>query len=137
MIDLVVYGHVETNSFTLLKTLFSDKIKAIQILEKIQDGGADRNQFAGMLYRALKLYLFMIDLDEVGLKDSRDIASFLKMNPYQVKTEYANIGVLKTNKQNIEKFYIGLVKLDIGIKSGKYPNTHFRLGTKKLVNELV
>jgi len=44
-----------------------------------------------MLYRALKLYLFMIDLDEVGLKDSRDIASFLKMNPYQVKTEYANI----------------------------------------------
>lgn len=91
MIDLIVFGQVETDSFTLLKNLFTDKKKAIQILEKIQNGGADRNQFAGMLYRALKFYIFMVDLDESGVKDSKNIASFLKMNPWQVKNEYAKI----------------------------------------------
>jgi len=44
-----------------------------------------------MLYRAMKFYLFMIDLDESGVKNSTDINSFLKMNPWQVKTEYAKI----------------------------------------------
>jgi DNA polymerase III delta subunit len=91
MIDMIVYGQVETNSFDLLKTLFIDKKKAFRLVEKIQDDGADRNQFAGMLYRAMKFYLFMIDLDESGIKESKDIASFLKMNPWQVKTEYAKI----------------------------------------------
>jgi len=33
----------------------------------------------------------MIDLDESGIKESKDIASFLKMNPRQVKNEYAKI----------------------------------------------
>jgi DNA polymerase III delta subunit len=37
MIDLIVFGQVETDSFTLLKTLFTDTKKAIQILEKIQN----------------------------------------------------------------------------------------------------
>jgi DNA polymerase III delta subunit len=38
MIDMIVFGQVETNSFTLLKTLFTDTKKAIQILENIQHG---------------------------------------------------------------------------------------------------
>lgn len=105
MIDLIVFGQVETNSFLLLKTLFVDTRKAIQILEKIQEGGADWSLFAGMLYRALKFYIFMIDLDESGINSSKDIATSLKMNPWQVKNEYANISVLKENKKNIENFY--------------------------------
>lgn len=105
MIDMIVFGQVETNSFLLLKTLFTDKIKAIQVLERIQQDGADRNQFVGMLYRAMKFYIFMIDLDESGVKESKNIASFLKMNPRQVKNEYAKISVLKAHKKNIEKFY--------------------------------
>jgi len=44
-----------------------------------------------MVYWALKFYLFMIDLDEGGLQNSKDIASLLKMNPRQVKNEYAKI----------------------------------------------
>ncbi|MEI6118863.1 MAG: hypothetical protein WCP92_06680 [bacterium] len=36
MIDLIVFGQVETDSFALLKALFTDKIQAIKILEKIQ-----------------------------------------------------------------------------------------------------
>ncbi|MCX6825278.1 MAG: DNA polymerase III subunit delta [candidate division SR1 bacterium] len=137
MIDLVVFGQVETDSFALLKTLFADKVRGIEILEKIQNGGADRNQFLGMLYRAMKFYIFMLDLDEYGITDSKEIASFLKMNPWQVKNEYAKIGVLKSNKKNIENFYKGLIELDAGIKSGKYPDIYFWLGVKKLINGVV
>jgi DNA polymerase III delta subunit len=36
MVDYIVFGQVETDSFSLLKALFTDKKKAIQILEKIQ-----------------------------------------------------------------------------------------------------
>ena len=136
MIDLIVYGHVETDSFALLKTLFTDKIQAIKILEKIQGWWADRNQFAWMLYRALKFYIFMLDLDEMGVNDTKDIALFLKMNPWQVKNEYTKIWLLKANKKNIENFYSQLVLLDAGIKSWKFPDTYFWLGIKKLINEL-
>jgi DNA polymerase-3 subunit delta len=37
MIDAIVFGQVETDSFTLLKTLFTDKKKAIQVVDKIQN----------------------------------------------------------------------------------------------------
>jgi DNA polymerase III delta subunit len=37
MIDYIVYGQVETNSFDLLKALFTDRKNAIRILEKIQE----------------------------------------------------------------------------------------------------
>lgn len=137
MIDLIVFGKVETDSFTLLKMLFTDKIKAIKILEKIQGWWSDWNQFAGMLYRALKFYIFMIDLDASWITDSRDIASLLKMNPFQVKNDYAKIWIFKANKTNIEKFYTWLIRLDVDIKSWKVPDTYFRLGIKNLINELV
>ncbi len=137
MIDMIVFGQVETNSFALLATLFTDKKKAFHILEKIQNGWADRNQFAGMLYRAIKFYLFMIDLDENGMKNANDINSFLKMNPFQVKKEYAKIWILTANKKNIEKFYAWLIELDTNIKSWKVPDTYFRLGIKKLINEII
>lgn len=136
MIDHVVYGQVETDSFSLLKAIFSDKRQAISILEKIHTWWADQNQFAGMLYRAMKFYLFMIDLDNDGVKDPKEIALFLKMNPRQVKNEHARIWLLKANKKNIEIFYTWLIELDAGIKSWKYPDTYFRLGIKKLINAL-
>lgn len=134
MIDHIVFWQVETDSFSLLKALFTEKRKAIRILQKIQENWADWNQFAGMLYRAMKFYLFMMDLDENGVKDSKDIASFLKMNPWQVKNEYAKIWILKANKKNIEMFYAGLIELDAAIKSWKYPDTYFWLGIKNLIN---
>ncbi len=136
MIDTVVYWQVETDSFSLLNALFTDKRNAIRILEKIQKDWSDRNQFSGMLYRAMKFYLFMIDLDESGIKNPKDIAASLKMNPRQVKNEYEKISILKANKKNIEMFYAWLISLDAGIKSWKFPDTYFWLGIKQLINNL-
>jgi hypothetical protein len=58
------------------------------------------------------------------------------MNPWQVKNEYAKIWVLKANKKNIEIFYSWLIELDASIKSGKFPDTYFWLGVKKLINKI-
>jgi hypothetical protein len=60
----------------------------------------------------MKFYIFMLDLDESGVKDSRTIASLLKMNPWQVKNEYSNIAILQANRKHIEAFYRSLVELD-------------------------
>lgn len=117
MIDYIVFGQVETDSFALLKALFTDSRQAIQLLEKIQSSGVDRNQFAGMLYRALKFYLFMIDLNESGITDTKLMASKLKMNPWQVKNEYAKMSLFTTHKHHIEYFYTQLVALDADIKT--------------------
>lgn len=136
MIDLVVFGQGQTDSFKLLSALFTDKIKAISILEAIHANGSDRNYFAGMLYWALKFYLFVLDIDESWIKDPKLASSILRMNPSQVKNEYARIWVLKANKKNIEIFYTGLAELDASIKSWKMPATYFWLGVKKLINEL-
>lgn len=136
MIDYIVFGQVEIDSFSLLKSLFSDKKKAVHIVEKIQEWWAIRNQFSGMLYWAIKFYLFMLDLDESGVKDSKTIAWFLKMNPRQVKNEYAKISVLKDNKQNIQKFYTQLIELEAAIKSWRLPDTYFWLGIKKMIYDV-
>lgn len=136
MVEYIVFGQVETDSFSLLKALFIDKKKAIHILEKIQNAWNDRNQFVGMLYRAMKFYLFMIDLDESGIHESKDIALFLKMNPWQVKNEYTKIATLKANKHNIEHFYGGLIELDSAIKLWRIPDTYIWLGIKNLINNI-
>jgi len=133
MIDYIVFGQVETDSFSLLKTLFVDKVKAISLVQKIQQWWADWNQFAGMLYWAMKFYLFMLDLDDSGVKDSKDIAIALKMNPWQVKNEYAKISLLQSNKKNIYYFYTTLLELDASIKLWKVPDTYFWLGIKKII----
>lgn len=117
VVDTVVFGLVETDSFALLKTLFTDKLQAIALVQKIQDSGAEYNQFVGMLYRAMKFYLFMIDLDESGIQNYHEIATLLKMNPWQVKNEYSKISLLKTHKKYIQDFYTGLISLDAGIKT--------------------
>lgn len=135
MIDYIVFGQVETDSFSFLKTLFTDKKQAIQVLEKIQWWWADRNQFIGMLYRAMKFYIFMLDLHHSGVKDSRTIASLLKMNPWQVKNEYAKINLLQTNKNYIESFYTSLIELDASIKMWKVPDTYFWLGIKNMIHK--
>lgn len=137
MIDAIVFGQVETDSFALLKSLFVDKQKALQLVDKIQTGGIDWNHFVGMLYRAMKFYIFMIDLDASGVQSSKDIAAFLKMNPRQVKNEYAKIDMFRANKRNIESFYLGLIDLDTNIKTGKLPDTYFWLGIKQLITILI
>lgn len=133
MIDKIVFWQVETNAFALLDALFINSKKAIQIIDKIQENGEDRNAFAGMLYRSLKLSIFIVDLVENGIKDSKEIAAAMAANPRQISKSLKQLKHLQEHNADMKIFYSKLVELDYGIKSGKYPDTYFWLGIKKML----
>jgi len=90
-IDTVVFGQVETDVFLLMTTWLKDPARAVLLLEKIHQEDREWNLFAGSLYWSLKLYIYMIDLYDLGVRDSKEIASTLSMNPRQISNQYKQI----------------------------------------------
>lgn len=133
LIDKLAFWQVETNAFALLESLFTDTKRAVQIIAKIQDDGEDRNAFAGMLYRSLKTSLFLVDIVNAGTTDSKEIAAIMWANPWQISKSLKQIKQLQANHQLMKTFFRQLVGLDYSIKSGKLPDTYFRLGIKKFL----
>lgn len=133
LVDKVVFGQVETNIFSLLETLFTQQKKSLLLIDKIQAEGEDWNSFAGMLYRSLKFSLFMVDLVRNGAKDSKEIASLMSSNPWQVSKSLKQISQLQSQYDSMLSFFRQLVRLDYGIKTGLYPDTYFWLGVKKII----
>lgn len=133
LVDKIVFGQVETNAFVLLDALFTNTRQAIQIIDKIQENGEDRNAFAGMLYRSLKLSIFIVDLVANGIKDSKEIAAAMAANPRQISKSLKQLKQLQEHSPDMKIFYSKLVELDYAIKSGRYPDTYFWLGIKKML----
>jgi DNA polymerase III delta subunit len=133
LVDKIVFWQVETNAFALLDALFTNTKQAIQIIDKIQENGEDWNAFAGMLYRSLKLSLFIVDLVANWIKDSKEIAVVMSANPWQISKTLKQLKQLQDHNADMKVFYSKLVELDYGIKSGKYPDTYFWLGIKKML----
>jgi hypothetical protein len=103
------------------------------LLDNIRDDGVIWNQFAGTLYRWLKVYLFILDLYDQWVTDSRQIISLTKLHPFVVSKTIKNITQIQKNQLQIKKFYIKLIELDASIKSWKFPDTYFRLWIKKII----
>jgi hypothetical protein len=68
--------------------------------------------FAGMLYRSLKLSLFLVDLYQGGIKDSKEIASIMGGNPRQISKSLKNISYLQSVNEEIKNLYRGVMDLD-------------------------
>jgi hypothetical protein len=124
---------VESNTFAFFDNLFTDKAKTLSLLDKIRDDWVNRNQFAGTLYRGLRVYLFLLDLYDQWMTDSKQIISITKLHPFIVSKNLKNINQLQKNQLQIKKFYTRLIELDASIKSWKFPDTYFRLWIKKII----
>ncbi len=133
IIDHVCFGMVESNTFAFFDNLFTDKAKTLSLLDKIRDDWVNRNQFAGTLYRGLRVYLFLLDLYDQWMTDSKQIISITKLHPFIVSKNLKNINQLQKNQLQIKKFYTRLIELDASIKSWKFPDTYFRLWIKKII----
>lgn len=133
IIDHVCFGMVESNTFAFFDNLFTDKSQTLLLLDKIRDDGINRNQFAGTLYRGLKVFLFLLDLNEQWISDAKQIVSMTKLHPFVVSKNLKNIHQLQKNQLQIKKFYTKLIELDADIKSWKFPDTYFRLWIKKII----
>ena len=133
LVDSIVFGAIDTNAFTLLEKLFTDPVGAMRIVDQIRSDGEDWNKFAGMVYWSLKFSLFLLDLYGQGVYDSKDLAVQLWANPWQVGKSLKQIKDLQSSAPRMRAFYRGLVEIDRSIKTGKYPDTYFRLGVKRLI----
>lgn len=133
IIDYICFGMVESDSFAFFDNLFTDRSKTLLLLDKIRDWGISRNQFAGTLYRWLKVYLFLLDLYNQWITDSKEIISITKLHPFVVSKNLKNINHLQKNQLQIKRFYTKLIELDSSIKSWKFPDTYFRLWIKKII----
>jgi len=135
IIDFVVYGQMEVNSFLFFDYFLKDKSKSIVVLDDMHKEWVDFNQALGMLYRGLKLYLYILDLHWQGVHDSKTLASITKQHPFAIWKNLKQIKILKEKKLNIKKFYCELLELDYNIKTWKLPSTLFWLILKWLVYE--
>lgn len=133
IIDHVCFGMVESNTFAFFENLFTDETKTLSLLDKIRDDWVNRNQFAGTLYRWLRVYIFILDLYDQWITDSKQIVSITKLHPFVVSKNLKNINQLQKNQLQIKRFYTKLIELDADIKSWKFPDTYFRLWIKKII----
>jgi len=128
IVDQVVFGQVEVNSFLFFDYFLTDKKKSLEVWNKIKEEGTDFNQAIGMLYWWIKLYLFIIDLYKNGVTDSKTIAQTIKYHPFVVSKNVHNIKKLLAQENEIKDFYRGLMELDYKIKTGQVPSSYFWLG---------
>jgi len=133
IIDHICFGMVESNTFAFFDNLFTDKSKTLLLLDQIRDDGVNRNQFAGTLYRWLRIYIFLLDLYNQWITDSKQIISITKLHPFVVSKNLKNINQIQENQLQIKNFYTKLIELDASIKSWKFPDTYFRLWIKKII----
>jgi DNA polymerase III delta subunit len=132
----IVFHQWEIDSFQILDNLFSNKEKALQLIEQAQQQHQDTFQFLWMLYRGLKLVIQMIDLHEQWVRSSKEIASIVKLHPFAVAKQYKHIDRLVENKEWIHNLLHHLVELDRSIKSWTYPPEWFWLDIKSAVYAL-
>ncbi|HCB51192.1 TPA: hypothetical protein DEP21_01225 [Patescibacteria group bacterium] len=65
----------------------------------------------------MKIWIFMLDLDQQGISDSKLLASMLKAHPFVISKALKNITNLRNKKLAILSFYKQLVDLDVSIKT--------------------
>lgn len=133
IVDLLVFGQTETNWFIFFDNFFDDRKQNLNTLRKFEEEWTNRNQFMWTLCRWLKLYLYMLDMNKQWITDSKTIASIIKIHPFAINKNLKNIQKIKENEEQIRKFYQQLIVLDNDIKTGKVPDTYFRLWVKKMM----
>lgn len=133
IIDLVNYGQVEVNSFLFFDYLLPEKEKAIRILDTIHAWWGDVYLTLGMVYRWLKLYIYLIDLYKQGIHDNKTLAQMVKYHPFAVSKAMKHIDKLLQLAPDIKKMFRSLVELDYAMKTWKLPPTAFWLALKKIV----
>lgn len=136
IIDNVTFGMVETNAFLFMDYILQSPKKTIEIIDKLHNDGQDSNQTLWMIYRCMKLYIFMIDLYKQWIKDTKQIASMISYHPFAVSKQMKIIDKIVDNQLKIKSFYEWLIDLDESIKTWRYPESYFWLAIKKMVNKM-
>jgi len=136
VIDIVVFGQVETNAFLFFDYFLTDKKKTFILWDKIRDDWVDFNQALWMLYWGLKLYILMVDANKQWVSDSKTMAKITGFHPFAVSKNMKNINIVVKKYNKIKLFYNNLIELDYSIKIGKVNSFGFWLEVKKIIAEV-
>jgi len=135
-IDEYCFWLIETNAFEIFDKLFIDPKLAVKSLEKIQEEWKDWNAVIWPLTRSLRVFLILIDYWNRNIKDSKQIITETKLAPFTVAKNMKNIDTLLAHQEEIKNLFMKIIDVEYAIKNGKYPDTYFRLTTKKLFLEM-
>ena len=86
-----------------------------------------------MVYWGLKMYVYLIDLYQQGIRDNKTLAQMTKYHPFAIGKAMKHIDRLLRYREEVFTLFRGLVDLDYAIKSGKLPGAVFWLELKKLI----
>lgn len=132
-IDHICYGQAEHKIFDVFDKMFDDTAATLHLIDHIHQESGDRNQTLGGLYWTLKMYVLMLDQYAQGIRDSKELASKLGYPPFAIAKAFSKIKTLQAHEAELKNVVRWLVELDLSIKTGKLPDTIFRLQIKKLL----
>ncbi len=133
VLDDVVFWQTEANGFAFFDFVLDEPLKAVQVLEKLQDEGNDWNQVSWMLFWGLRNYLVALDLQRQGIRDSKILASEGKIAPFVASKLMGQIGKIVSREVYIKNFFVKMVEMDHDLKQGILPVESFWLEVKMLV----
>ena len=118
-IDDLVVAHSATNIFRLLDMISAKRpLEAIKELHVVLDSGEGIFQVLYMLVKQFRNFIFAMSLKNPS---SQDLVKECKMHPFVAKKV---IGFLRNMKyEQVKAFYLSLLKIDEGVKTGKIPMT--------------
>lgn len=134
MLEKVVFGDVQADSYAFYDLLFSNKDKTIEYIDKMESQGVDWNAFLGLLSWGSKLYLILQEYIIKWNTDTKKIAQETKYHPFVLRNAMKHSSLLKQKQKKIWDFYSSLVELEYGLKNGFIYDKSFWLEIKKIVD---
>ena len=128
-----LYLTPEQNNFDFFDIMLEDQKKAYKYLENMQSEWANRAQMIGFFHRGIKNFILLADAYEKGVKDSKILASELKIHPFVLKKNLSKMKTLLEKKSYITNFLHGLISIESDIKKGKLSEENFWLRIKQLL----
>ena len=135
IINKVVYGNVEADSFALMDYFYRDVNKSWKLIDQLRDDGVNWNQIIWTMYWGTKNMLLYVDCLKRKVW-SKDIAKEIWIHPFVIAKMSKYYKEIAQKSKAIEKMHRWLLELDYNIKSGKLSDTVFWLRLKGLVREL-
>jgi hypothetical protein len=88
------------------------------------------------VYSTLKTLIQIVDCLERGIDKAADITREIWGSPFVVNIRSGKFEQLKTRKADLEKMFVSVVDLDIGIKTWTIKESMFWLELKKMMVKL-
>lgn len=120
-IDNIIVTHTQSDNFKVIDWLVSDPKKALEYIEKAQEQHTNIFELMWMMFRWLKLLIWITHQLEQGVSSSKEVATSLKIHPFPVKKHMSKSKELLKNKNNFCLLYHDLLSIDWKIKTGKLP----------------